>query len=248
MTSAPLTLVTGASSGIGQEIAIRLSASRSVLLHGRNQSRLEETLSRCSPGNHRVWNFDLEAVGDIRSSLSTLSSEYKFLVSEFVHCAGIPSVSAARMMSAIQIQRVFNINTISALEICATLLRKSNQGALNNVLFVSSIWGTYGSVGHTVYSATKGALDSAMRSLAVELAPNTRVNSLALGAVDTPMAAAALSNPEIRAHAEKNYPLGIGTTDDAASISEFILSDAARWITGQVIVADGGRTAHMSNK
>ena len=248
MTSVPLTLVTGASSGIGQEIAIRLSASRSVLLHGRDQSRLEETLSLCSPGNHQLWNFDLEAVEDIRSSLSTLCSEYKLLVSEFVHCAGIPSVSAARMISAIQIQRVFNINTISALEICATLLRKNNQSALKNVVFVSSIWGTYGSVGHTVYSATKGALDAAMRSLAVELAPNARVNSLALGAVDTPMAASALSNPEIRAHAEKNYPLGIGTTEDAASICEFILSDAAKWITGQVIVADGGRTAHMSNK
>ena len=248
MTSVPLTLVTGASSGIGQEIAIRLSASRSLLLHGRNQSRLEETLSLCSPGNHQFWNFDLEAVTDIRSSLSTLCSEHELLVSQFVHCAGIPSVSAARMMSAVQIQRVFNINTISALEICATLLRKNNQGALKNVVFVSSIWGTYGSVGHTVYSATKGALDAAMKSLAVELAPNARVNSLALGAVDTPMAASALSTPEIRAHAEKNYPLGIGTTDDAASICEFILSDAAKWITGQVIVADGGRTAHMSNK
>ena len=248
MSNAPLTLVTGASSGIGREIAVRLSASRSVLLHGRDQSRLEKTLSLCSPGNHSLWSFDLEKVADIRPSLTTFCGTNELSVSEFVHCAGVPSVSAARMMSAAQIQKVFNINTVSALEICATLLRKNNHGALKNIVFISSIWGSFGSIGHTVYSATKGALDAAMRSLAVELAPSVRVNSLSLGAVDTPMANAALSNPEIRAHNEKNYPLGIGTTDDAAAVCEFILSDAARWITGQVLVADGGRTAHMSNK
>jgi NAD(P)-dependent dehydrogenase (short-subunit alcohol dehydrogenase family) len=248
MSNAPLTLVTGASSGIGREIAIRLSASRSVLIHGRDQSRLEETLSLCSPGSHRLWNFDLEKATDIRPSLTTFCGDNELTVSEFVHCAGVPSVSAARMMSAEQMQKVFNINTISALEICATLLRKSNHGALRNIVFVTSIWGSFGSIGHTVYSATKGALDASMKSLAVELAPATRVNSLSLGAVDTPMASAALSNPEIRSHTEKNYPLGIGTTEDAAAVCEFILSDAAKWITGQVLVADGGRTAHMSNK
>ena len=248
MSSAPLTLVTGASSGIGREIAIRLSASRSLVIHGRDQDRLEETLSLCSPGNHHLWGFDLEKVADIRSSLVTLCADNNFNISEFVHCAGIPSVSAARMMSVAQIQRVFNINTISALEICAVLLRRNNRSALKNVVFVSSILGSYGSSGHTVYSATKGALDSAMKSLAVELAPATRVNSLSLGAVNTPMASVALADPEIQAHTEKNYPLGIGTTDDVAALCEFILSDAAKWITGQVIVADGGRTAHMSNK
>ena len=248
MSATPITLITGASSGIGREIAIRLSKSRSVLLHGRDQLRLEETLSLCSSGGHQLWNFDLENITDIRSSLSKLCTGSELVVSEFVHCAGIPSVSAARMMSIAQVQKAFNINTISALEICATLLRKSNQGALRNIVFVTSIWGNFGSTGHTVYSATKGALDSAMKSLAVELAPATRVNSLCMGAVDTPMASSALSDPEIRAHNEKNYPLGIGTTEDSAAVCEFILSDAAKWITGQVIVVDGGRTAHMSNK
>jgi len=248
MSGAAFTLITGASSGIGREIAVQLSTSRSVLIHGRDQSRLEETLALCSPGDHYLWNFDLENVTEIQSSLKRVCSENGFVVGEFVHCAGISSVGGARLMSATQVQKVFNINTISALVICATLLKKTNQHSLRNILFVSSIWGSFGSVGHTVYSASKGALDSAMRSLAVELAPTTRVNSLALGAIDTPMAKAALSDPAILSHTEKNYPLGIGETENVASVCKFLLSDSASWITGQVVVLDGGRTAHMSNK
>ena len=242
------TLITGASSGIGREIAIKLSATRSVVIHGRNQSRLDETLSMCRPGNHKVWKFDLENVVALKSSLNEVCGEKGFVVSEFIHCAGIPAVGGARLMSAAQIQKVFSVNTISALEICSTLLKKNNQSALKSIVFLSSIWGSFGSIGHTAYSASKGALDSAMRSLAVELAPTIRVNSLALGAIDTPMANVSLSDPVIRAHAEKNYPLGIGSTENVASVCEFLLSDSAKWITGQVLFVDGGRTAHMSNK
>jgi len=248
MRDVPLTLITGSSSGIGRQIAIELSQSRTLILNGRDRNRLAETLSLCSPGNHIIWNFDLEDVHKLRASLLSVCMTSESTISEFIHCAGIPSVSGARLMTALDMQKTFNINTISALEICALLLKKTNKGSLRNVLFVSSIWGQFGSIGHTLYSASKGALDAAMRSLAVELAPNTRVNSLALGAIDTSMAKAALSNAEIRSHTEKNYPLGIGTTESIASVCEFMLSDSARWITGQVIVVDGGRTAHMSNK
>lgn len=248
MTLAPTTLVTGASSGIGREIAIRLSGSRNVLIHGRDNFRLSETLSSCRPGQHVAWSYDLEDVSNLRSALTTLCAENDLKISEFIHCAGIPSVSAARMMTATQIQKTFNVNTVSALEICAALLRKNNQGALKSILFVSSIWGSFGAVGHTVYSASKGALEAAMKSLAVELAPAVRVNALSLGAIDTPMAQQALSNPDIRRHSEANYPLGIGHTEDVASACEFLLSDSAAWITGHTLVVDGGRTAHMSNK
>jgi NAD(P)-dependent dehydrogenase (short-subunit alcohol dehydrogenase family) len=248
MSDVLLTLVTGASSGIGRQVAIQLSKSRSLVLHGRDLDRLNETLLLCSPGDHIIWNYDLENVVDLRSSLFDLYKKSDFVISNFVHCAGIPSVGGARLMTALEIQKTFNINTISALVICSSLLKKTNKNALKNILFISSIWGQFGAVGHTVYSSSKGALDSAMRSLAIELAPSIRVNSLALGAIDTPMSKSALSDPEIRSHTEKNYPLGIGTTENVAAVCEFLLSDPAIWITGQTIVVDGGRTAHMSNK
>jgi NAD(P)-dependent dehydrogenase (short-subunit alcohol dehydrogenase family) len=153
------------------------------------------------------------------------------------------------MNTALQMQKAMNVNAISAFEICSSLLRKNiNQAALQRVVFVSSIWSRFGSTGHTIYSATKGALDAGMRSMAVELAPEVRVNSIALGAIETPMAVSALADDAIRKHSQENYPLGIGTTRDAADACEFLLSDSARWITGQTIVVDGGRTSHMSNK
>jgi NAD(P)-dependent dehydrogenase (short-subunit alcohol dehydrogenase family) len=243
------TLVTGASSGIGREIAITLSSSRSVIIHGRNRTRLEETLKNCSPGNHKIWECDFEQVNEIGESLKNQIMATRQPISEFVHCAGIPSVGSARLLDLNQLQKAMNVNTFSALEIISSLLKKNiNQTAIQRVVFISSIWSQFGSIGHSVYSATKGALDSAMRSLAVELAPKVRINSLSLGAIHTPMSANALSDPGIRQHTEANYPLGIGTTESAAKACEFLLSEDSKWITGQVIVVDGGRTSHMSNK
>jgi NAD(P)-dependent dehydrogenase (short-subunit alcohol dehydrogenase family) len=249
MGQASFTLVTGSSSGIGQEIACRLSKSRQIILHGRDQHRLEKTLSLCEPGNHVIWNFDLGDVSSIRVSLTNLINQLGQPIDEFVHSAGVPSVSAMRMNTALQMQNAMNVNAISAFEICSSLLRKNiNQGALRRVVFISSIWSRFGSTGHTIYSASKGALDAGMRSMAVELAPIVRVNSIALGAIETPMAVSAFADDEIREHSQKNYPLGIGTTRDAADACEFLLSDSAKWITGQTLFVDGGRTAHMSNK
>ena len=249
VSDSPLTLVTGASSGIGREIAQRLSQTRDVILHGRNRQRLQETASLCAPGNHVFWEYDLNEVEGIRNSLTALCNLTGRPIHEFVHSAGIPSVGAVRLMTVSQILRTLNINTVSALEISACLLRKSiNEAKIERIVFISSIWGQYGSAGHALYSASKGALDAAMKSMAVELAPKVRVNSLSLGAIRTQMSTAALLNPDIRAHAELNYPLGIGTTSDAAATCEFMLSDKARWMTGQVLVLDGGRTAHMSNQ
>ena len=249
MLAKPVTLITGASSGIGREIAIRLSNTRTIVLHGRSKDRLEETLKACTPGEHLIWECDFKNINEIRGSLVSLLNSMHNPIIEFVHSAGVPSVGAVRLISVSQMQATMNVNTFSAIEITSCLLKRNvNKAALRRIVFISSIWSQFGSTGHTVYSASKGALDSAMRSMAVELAPDVRVNSLALGAVATPMAASALSDVDIREHAEANYPLGIGTTSHATDACEFLLSDAAQWITGQVMVVDGGRTSHMSNK
>jgi NAD(P)-dependent dehydrogenase (short-subunit alcohol dehydrogenase family) len=142
-----------------------------------------------------------------------------------------------------------SVNFFSAIDITASLLsQRVNQSRLKNVLFLSSIWGQFGAKGHTLYCASKGALESAMRSLAIELAPAVRVNCVAFGAVDTPMASRALSDSEIKKRISSDYPLGIGSVEQAVEVCMFLTSESSGWITGQVVTADGGRTAHMSNK
>jgi NAD(P)-dependent dehydrogenase (short-subunit alcohol dehydrogenase family) len=87
-----------------------------------------------------------------------------------------------------------------------------------------------------------------VRALAVELAPDVRVNSVLPGAVRTPMAEAALADPVIAERLRQDYPLGIGQPGDIASAVEFLLSKNANWITGQQFVVDGGRTINLSHK
>ena len=141
------------------------------------------------------------------------------------------------------------VNFNSAIEITSTLLKKKiNKGYLKNIIFISSIWSKYGAKGYTLYCASKAALDSAMRALSIELAPDIRVNSVLLGAVDTPMSQHSFSDNEILRNINKLYPLGSGKPEDAASMIKFLLASESRWMTGQQIVLDGGRSINMSSK
>jgi NAD(P)-dependent dehydrogenase (short-subunit alcohol dehydrogenase family) len=226
-----------------------MSRTGTVVLQGRDLDRLEETRAACAGTGHLLWQRDFAESQGVGQDLAQLLQSHSMQVSNVVHCAGVAPVGPARLIEHRHVQEAMNVNVISALEIVARLLKRPVNGAtLRNVVFISSIWGQFGSVGHTIYSATKGALDAAMKSLAVELAPAVRVNCIALGAVETAMAARALADPAIRERIETDYPLGLGSPEQAVDAVEFLLSDNASWITGQVMVVDGGRTSHMSNR
>ena len=131
----------------------------------------------------------------------------------------------------------------------ASLLKKRiNTSVLRSVVFISSIYSRVGVRGHSIYCATKAALDGLMRALAVELAPDTRVNCILPGALNTAMAASAMNDAEVAANVKASYPLGIGKPEDIANAVQFLLSDEARWLTGQELVIDGGRTVNFSLK
>jgi len=250
MDCAPYTLVTGASSGLGRSTAVRLSRERNLILHGRNPERLEETLGMClNRDRHIVWAFDLKNPGELAGSLTPLLAASARSVKAFVHCAGMVTVLPMRSVDYRVAHEIMNVNFFSAAEIVHTLLKKKVNGrALTDILFVSSIWSRFGARAHSAYCASKAALDGLMRALAVELAPAIRVNSILPGAIQTPMAAQGLADPSIAEKLEQDYPMGIGRPDDIADVIEFVLSDRARWLTGQEIVIDGGRTVNMSLK
>lgn len=250
MNPALYTLITGASSGLGRAAALRLSSQRNLILHGRDRARLDDTRQACKePERHVVWPFDLKNVGELASSLSPLLAESGRAVEGFVHCAGMVTVLPMRSVDHRVAQEIMNVNFFSAVEIIHLLLKKKvNSQQLANIVFISSIWSRFGARGHAAYCASKAALDGLMRALAVELAPAVRVNSILPGAIQTNMAAEGFSDPEIAARLERDYPMGVGRAGDIAGTIEFLLSADARWLTGQEIVMDGGRTVNMSLK
>lgn len=248
MERALCTLVTGASSGIGREIAIRLSQGRRLILHGRDLDRLDETMSLCADhAQHEVWPFDLGNPGRIEVSLSEFLLKQELAIDCFVHSAGVLKIMPMRNMDLEKAEEIMAVNFGSAAEIVRLLLKRGlNHRELRSIVFVSSIASKFGARGFNFYCASKGALDSLMRALAVELAPEIRVNSVLPGGVKTAMTGSMFEDPQLAIGLEADCPLGLGKPADIAAAVEFLLSDKAGWITGEQLVVDGGRTVNIS--
>lgn len=238
------TLITGASSGIGAAIARRLGGERALILGGRDAGKVREATGLGEDERHLVWPYDLRDVGGLAASLGDFLEQRQATVDCFVHSAGVVKVMPIRLADAAVVQEVMNVNVLSAMQIVATLMKKHNRGALKNLLFISSTYSIRGVKGQAAYSASKGALDAMMQSLAVELAPAVRVNSVLPGGVRTPMSERAFTDEAHLAKMKEEYLLRLGEVDDIVNAVEFLLSDRAGWITGQKIVVDGGQTAH----
>ena len=242
------TLITGASSGLGQAIAVSLSKDRRLILHGRDTARLQEVHARCAnPESHLVWQHDLREVAGIAESLGTLIAAHGISVESLVHSAGVLKILPVRTADYKAMDETLKVNFISAAEIVSLLVKKRvNQQHLQSIVFISSIASHFGAPGFSMYSASKGALDSYMKAIAVELAPRVRVNSILPGGIVTRMTSDLLANPEVATKFESAYPLGLGNPEDIVNAVEFLTSGRARWITGQELVVDGGRTVNIS--
>jgi len=141
------------------------------------------------------------------------------------------------------VTQLFNVNVFSAMEIIRPLVqKKTNRGALRSITLISSIATRVGASGYGVYAASKGALNAMSLSLAVELAPAIRVNTVLPGIVGTEMNRETFADPEFVSWVQTTHPLGLGCPEDIADAVAFLASDHARWITGQELVVDGGRT------
>ncbi len=194
-----------------------------------------------------MWPHDLANVGGIEASLAAVLRGSGAKIEAFVHSAGVLKLMRFRSMDLASAAETMNVNFLAAAEIVKQLLRKPvNADHLRGVVFVSSTASQFGARGFNLYCASKGALDALMRALAVELAPAVRVNSVLPGAVNTPMTAGMFSDAELSERMAKDYPLGIGESSDIAAAVDFLLSENARWITGQQLVVDGGRTVNIS--
>lgn len=236
------TLITGASSGMGAVCAKQFSATRKLIMASENIDALNEVLSECqNKKQHLLWhcNFATERES-ISQSLSDLLKEHDVVVDEYVHFAGLTKLTPLKTTNIATIDTIFNVNLFSIFEIIKALLKKNNQKALEKVVLISALASMRGNIGNSVYSASKGAINALTYTMSRELAPEVRVNALMPGAIETPMTSNL--NEEYVAEMTHDTPLGWGKPQDVVDYVDFLLSDKAKWITGQTLFVDGGRS------
>jgi NAD(P)-dependent dehydrogenase (short-subunit alcohol dehydrogenase family) len=240
-------LVTGASSGIGRAVAVSLSnVGASVVLTGRDEDKLSSTAAKLGGGGHSVYPFDLSRGDEIPGFLKKIALDQGSLDGIF-HAAGTASVRAITSVNPSLVDKIFSSSIKGALLLSRGFCREGvfNQRANCSLVFMSSVAAARGQTGLSVYSASKGAVDSMVRSLAVEFAERRiRVNSLTAGAVRSEMHDKLVENlpsESLQAY-EARHLLGFGSVEDVSRAALFLLSDLSGWVTGTNLVVDGGYT------
>ena len=172
-------LVTGASSGVGRAAAIIFSKlGAEVMLLARNEERLQETYAALEGQNHGIYLFDLCNIDEIPGLLKKIAQEHGPLSGIF-HAAGITSVKSVALMKDKYIEEVFASSIKAALMLARGFIQKNVKAeGSTSLVFMSSTLSIMGLSGLSIYSASKAAINGAVRSLAVELAGRkVRVNS-----------------------------------------------------------------------
>lgn len=230
-------LVTGASSGIGRQIAVGCAqAGAKVVAAGRDIARLEALLEALDHPGHRY------IAGDLREdvAIKALASQAGKL-DGVVFSAGISALAPLRLVSRQHIEAQLAVNLIAPTLLTQQLLVCNAVQPGGAFLFISSLSAHVGVHGVAAYSASKSALEAMTRSLALEVAKKKiRVNCLAPGAVETPMLEAGRTTSGGLDEILTKYPLGFGQPEDVAHAAVFFLSPASRWVTGTTLVLDGG--------
>lgn len=241
-------IVTGASSGIGRECAISFSrGGANVIIIGRNQVRLDETFSLMNnSANHKCIQLDLTSYEEVTNFILTLKKQ-SISIDGIVNAAGISTTLPLRLSKPAKINEFYNTNVTSGFNLVREIVsRKLLNEESGSIVFISSVMGFLGEKGKAIYGLTKGALIAGTKSLAVELAAkNIRVNSVSPGVVITPLSSKSFysQKEETLKKIEDLHPLGLGKPEDVANACHYLLSDAARWITGTNLIIDGGYSA-----
>jgi len=238
MTERPVTIVSGGSKGLGRGIVeALLAAGHAVATFSRSPTPFVE-----APREHFLWEaVDATDRERVRAFVRTVVERFG-RIDGLVNNAGVASEGVLALVREDAVRSVIATNLESAIHLAQAVSRVMLPQRAGSIVNISSIVGMRGYAGLSVYSATKGALDAFTRSLARELGPRgIRVNSVAPGYLDTELSASL--GDEQKGQIIRRTPLGrLGTAEDVAGAVEFLLSRAARHITGITLVVDGGIT------
>jgi NAD(P)-dependent dehydrogenase (short-subunit alcohol dehydrogenase family) len=239
-------LVTGAASGIGRETSVVLSRlGANLILVDINLEGLLKTQIDCQLTD-KVLELDLTNSGSISEKVLSILPEFGKLHG-FVHVAGKPYISPLKAVSEKKCAEIYALNTYAGIELARVFTNKNvYTGDKGSVVFISSVFAIVGSPANVGYAMSKSALHGITKALSIELAPKgIRVNCIAPGFVKTNMMNDTKGLFEEN-HIEllnKLHPLGLGKAEDVAFSIAYLLSDAAKWVTGAILNVDGGFTA-----
>ena len=236
-------IVTGASSGIGEETAILLNKlGATVVGIGRNVERLEKMKAKCDfPENMFLEPKDLtEDIEGLPQYVKSLKEKYgKF--SGMAYCAGITDVTPLKILDYTKSLDLFNIDYFAPIFMIKGITDKRNNiGSGTSIVAISSLAGISASRGMVSYCGAKAALINSIKAINKEIIQSgIRVNTISPSDIETPMT----NQVDIKNFVMQRsslYPLGYGKPDDVANMIIYLLSDNAKFISGQNYIIDSG--------
>lgn len=235
-------LITGSTRGIGYVTAVKAAQQRwTVILNGRDEARLTEVKEQLEVYGATVHTitYDVTDVDAVKRAFMWIKKNVGQL-DAIVNNAGIMDDALLGMLKPEQLQKTFDVNMSAAIyhmQFASRVMAKQKSGSIINV---SSIMGRFGNAGQIAYSASKAALIGATYAAAKELAPNgIRVNAVAPGFIETDLTNA--YSDELKQQTIAQIKMGrAGQAEEVANVILFLASDAASYVTGQVIGVDGG--------
>jgi 3-oxoacyl-[acyl-carrier protein] reductase len=236
-------LITGGANGIGQATAIKfLENGATVIIIDNNRDKLIEFVDTCdSEYISRIFTY----CGDVsdQNRLKFIFNDIKDInlsIDILVNNAGIMQDATLQTVTSELIKNIYDVNVFGTIYVTQLAMKSMIKKRKGSIINLSSIIGTNGNSGQTVYSSSKSAIIGFTKSLSKELAPlNIRVNAVAPGFIDTDMT----KNIDSKYHDKNVNSIGmkrIGTAEDVAKVILFLASDMSEYVTGQVIGVDGG--------
>lgn len=234
-------LVTGASSGIGQSVAVECSKmGATVIITGRNEKRLQETFDMLEGTGHDQIPADLSDYSEIKKLADQCPK-----LDGISHNAGIAKIIPVKFISSDNLEEIVGTNAFGPILLTQALVRKKKINTNGSIVFTSSLSGVYCvHYGESMYAASKGAISGFAKGAALELAAQgIRVNCVNPSIIQTNIFKneGDIISDEQMTEKIQNYPLKrLGVTTDVSWAHVFFLSDASSWITGVNLPIDGG--------
>ena len=218
-------LLIGGSHGIGLSVAKQLQDDNHVFIASRTHEELTGLNVTHIPFDVLTDEFDTDLIPD--------------KIHGFIYFPGSINLKPLKMLHLDAFKEDMELNFFSMVKVLQTIISKMTDGA--SIVLFSTVAVGNGMSFHTSVAAAKGAIEGFAKSLAAEYAPKIRVNVVAPSLVDTPLSKRLLNNDKKVEMMSQRHPLKrVGSADDIAAITLFLLSDKSSWMTGQILGVDGG--------